>query len=160
MGCNVSQEIVVPSGLMELSPSLFLELLDFYFDNTNWEMEFKSNKGRSFSEEEAINMMVSLNATDANSDKKWRGFFNSLSQTELKDEWDEYWKFWLIINLMLHLLTIISKTFILSCIVRFMIQTYFVFKLGWNFFFSPIPKLSEDSRWNHNLFRIMNKEHT
>ena len=55
-------------------------------------MEYKSNKGTSFSEEEAINMMVSLNSTDANSEKKWRGFYNSLSQTELKDEWDEYWK--------------------------------------------------------------------
>ena len=55
-------------------------------------MECKSNKGTSFSEEEAIKMMVSLNPTDANSEKKWRGFFNSLSQAELKDEWDEYWK--------------------------------------------------------------------
>ena len=93
IGWNVYQEIVVPSGLMELSPSVFLEFLDFYFDNINWAMEFKSNKGTSFLEEEAINMMVSLNATDANSEKKWRGFYNSLSQTELKDEWDEYWKF-------------------------------------------------------------------
>ncbi len=55
-------------------------------------MEFKSNQGTSFSEEEAINMMVSLNTTDANSEKKWRGFYNSLSQTELKDKLDEYWK--------------------------------------------------------------------
>ena len=55
-------------------------------------MDFKSNKGQFFSEEEAINIMVSLNAIDANSEKKWRGFYNSLSQTELKDEWDEYWK--------------------------------------------------------------------
>ena len=58
----------------------------------NLKMKFKSNQGKSFSEEEAINKMVSLNATDANSEKKWRGFYNSLSQTELKDEWDEYWK--------------------------------------------------------------------
>ena len=55
-------------------------------------MKFKSNKGKSFSEEEVISMIVSLNATDANSVKKWLGFYNSLSQTELKDEWDEYWK--------------------------------------------------------------------
>ena len=60
-------------------------------------MEFNSNKGTSFSEEEAINMMVSLNATDVNSEKKWRGFYNSLSQTELKDEWDEYWKSFLML---------------------------------------------------------------
>ena len=92
IGWTVSLVIVVPSGLMELLPSLFLEFLDIYFDNMNWEMEFKSNKGTSFSEEEAIDMMVSLNATDANSEKKRRGFYNSLSQTELKDEWDEYWK--------------------------------------------------------------------
>ena len=55
-------------------------------------MEFKSKEGTFFSDEEPINMMVSLNATDANSEKKWRGVYNSLSQTELKDEWDEYWK--------------------------------------------------------------------
>ena len=58
----------------------------------NREMEFKSNKGTSFSEEDAINMMVSLNATDANPKKKWRGFYNSLSKAELHDEWDEYWR--------------------------------------------------------------------
>ena len=55
-------------------------------------MDFKSNKGKSFSQEEAINMMVSLNATDINSEKKWRGFYNSLSQSELQEEWAEYWK--------------------------------------------------------------------
>ena len=33
-----------------------------------------------------------MSATDANSEKKWRGFYNSLSQTELQDEWDEYWR--------------------------------------------------------------------
>ena len=27
-----------------------------------------------------------------NSEKKWRGFYNSLSKTELEAEWDEYWK--------------------------------------------------------------------
>ena len=55
-------------------------------------MIFKSNNGTSFSKEHAIDLMVSLSATDANSEKKWRGFYNSLSQTELQDEGDEYWK--------------------------------------------------------------------
>ena len=54
-------------------------------------MIFKSNNGKSFTKEEAIDLMVSLSATDVNSKKKWRGFYNSLSQTELQDEWDEYW---------------------------------------------------------------------
>ncbi len=36
--------------------------------------------------------MVSLSATDANSEKKWRGFYNSLSMAELEAEWYEYWK--------------------------------------------------------------------
>ena len=55
-------------------------------------MLFKSNNGKFFTKEEAIDLMVSLSATDSNSEKKWRGFYNSLSQTELQDEWDEYWK--------------------------------------------------------------------
>ena len=55
-------------------------------------MLFKSNNGKPFRKEEAIDLMVSLSATDANSEKKWRGFYNSLSQTELQGEWDEYWK--------------------------------------------------------------------
>jgi len=55
-------------------------------------MIFTSNIGRSFSKEEAIDLMVSLSATDANSEKKWKGFYNSLSMTELQEEWDEYWK--------------------------------------------------------------------
>ena len=54
-------------------------------------MKYKSNNGKSFSREEAIYLMVSLSATDANSEKKWRGFYNSLSQTELQGEWREYW---------------------------------------------------------------------
>lgn len=54
-------------------------------------MIFKSNKGKSFNQEEAIDLMVSLNATDANSEKKWKGFYNSLSQTELEFEWNDYW---------------------------------------------------------------------
>ena len=55
-------------------------------------LTFKSNNGKSFSKEDAINLMVSLNAADVNSEKKWRGFYNSLSHIELKNEWDEYWK--------------------------------------------------------------------
>ena len=55
-------------------------------------MIFKSNKEKYFSKIEAIDLMVSLSATDPNSEKKWRGFYNSLSKTELEAEWDEYWK--------------------------------------------------------------------
>ena len=55
-------------------------------------MIFKSDKGKYFTKEEAIDLMVSLSENDANSEKKWRGFYNSLSQTELQDEWNEYWK--------------------------------------------------------------------
>ena len=55
-------------------------------------MIFTSNIGRSFSKEEAIDLMVSLSATDANSEKNWKGFYNSLSNAELEAEWDEYWK--------------------------------------------------------------------
>ena len=43
-------------------------------------MIFHSNNGKSFSKGDAIDLMVSLSATDANSEKKWRGFYNSLSQ--------------------------------------------------------------------------------
>jgi len=53
---------------------------------------FQSDNGTPFSKEEAIDLMVSLSAIDANSEKKWRGFYNSLSQSELQIEWDEYWK--------------------------------------------------------------------
>ncbi len=55
-------------------------------------MIFKSNTGKCFSKEEAIDLMVSLSATDVNSEKKWRGFYNSLAQTELQGEWNECWK--------------------------------------------------------------------
>ena len=56
------------------------------------QMILKANNGKSFTKEEAIDLMVSLSAADANSEKKWRGFYNSLSQTELQSEWEEYWK--------------------------------------------------------------------
>ena len=55
-------------------------------------MIFESDTGQSFTKEEAIDLMVSLSATDANSEKKWRGFYNSLSISELKEEWNECWK--------------------------------------------------------------------
>ncbi len=55
-------------------------------------MIYKSNPVKPFTKEEAIDLMVSLSATDANSEKKWRSFDNSLSQTELQSEWHEYWK--------------------------------------------------------------------
>ena len=55
-------------------------------------MIFKSDKGKSFTKEEAIDLMVSLSATDANSEKKWRGFYNSLAISELQEERNEYWK--------------------------------------------------------------------
>ena len=54
-------------------------------------MIFKSNNGTISSKEEGIDLMVSLSATDANSGKKWGGFYNSLSQTELQCDWDECW---------------------------------------------------------------------
>ena len=47
-------------------------------------MIFKSNNGKFFTKEEAIDLIVSLSVTDANSEKKWRGFYNSLSQTQLE----------------------------------------------------------------------------
>jgi len=55
-------------------------------------MIFKSNDGKSFNQEQAIDLMVSLSATDSNSEKKWKGFYNSLSMIELQEEWDEYWE--------------------------------------------------------------------
>ena len=55
-------------------------------------MLFTSDKGKPFTKEEAIDLMVSLSATDANSEKKWRGFYHSLSMSELQEEWNECWK--------------------------------------------------------------------
>ena len=54
-------------------------------------MIFESNQGKIFSQEEAIDLMVELSATDINSERKWKGFYNSLSKPELKAECDEYW---------------------------------------------------------------------
>ena len=55
-------------------------------------MILNSDKVKFFAKEEAIDLMVPLSATDANSEEKWREFYNSLSQTELKNECDEHWK--------------------------------------------------------------------
>ena len=55
-------------------------------------MLFKSNKGKSFNKEQAIGLMVSLSATDSNSEKKWKGFYNSLSMIELQAELNDFWK--------------------------------------------------------------------
>ena len=55
-------------------------------------MVFKLNNENSFTKEEALHLMVSLSAIDLNSEKKWRGFYNSSSQLELQSECAEYWK--------------------------------------------------------------------
>tara|TARA_B100001029_G_C14582072_1_gene194511 strand:- start:299 stop:469 length:171 start_codon:yes stop_codon:yes gene_type:complete len=55
-------------------------------------MIIKSNQGKSFSQDQAIDLMVLLSATDTNSERKWRGLYNSLSKAELEAEWDELWK--------------------------------------------------------------------
>ncbi|WP_413678904.1 hypothetical protein [Prochlorococcus sp. MIT 0916] len=52
-------------------------------------MKFTSHNGKSFDKQQAIDLMVSLIATDANSEKKLKGFYNSLSMTELYEEWNE-----------------------------------------------------------------------
>ena len=54
-------------------------------------MIFKSNTGKLFTKEGVIDLMVSLSAIDANSEKKWKGFYNSLSLIELQNEWDAQW---------------------------------------------------------------------
>ena len=54
-------------------------------------MEFKTLSGRVLSEQQAIDLLVSLTASDANSEKKWRGFYNSLSHAELQHEWNDHW---------------------------------------------------------------------
>ena len=67
-------------------------ILRYFIRWNKLSMEYKSNNGKSFSKREAIDLMVSLSAIDTNSEKKWRGFYNSLSQRELQDELDEHWK--------------------------------------------------------------------
>ena len=41
--------------------------------------------------EDAIDMLVSLIATDNQAKKKWRGFYNSLTIEELHQEWNACW---------------------------------------------------------------------
>ena len=53
-------------------------------------MLFTSNKGKIFNKEQAIDLMVSLRATDAHSEKKWKGFYNCLPMIELKEEWEAF----------------------------------------------------------------------
>ena len=55
-------------------------------------MIFTSNIGKFFSKEEAIDLLVSFSSTDVNSEKKWKGFYSSLSKGELEAEWYEYGK--------------------------------------------------------------------
>ena len=55
-------------------------------------MIFKTNIGKIFSQKESIHLKVSLSAADANSENKWKGFYNSLSKPEFECEWNEYWK--------------------------------------------------------------------
>ncbi len=59
---------------------------------THPDMHLKSPEGKTYNQQQAIELLVSLVATDTNSEKKWRGFYNALTPTELKDEWDEHWK--------------------------------------------------------------------
>ncbi len=40
---------------------------------------------------EAIDMLVSVIATDSQAIKKWRGYYNSLSNEELLKEWKASW---------------------------------------------------------------------
>jgi hypothetical protein len=54
-------------------------------------MEFLTESNRCLDREQAIALLVSLVAFDANSEKKWRGFYNSLTLDELLVEWSECW---------------------------------------------------------------------
>ena len=50
-----------------------------------------SNTGQSFSQEEAIDLMLLLSSTDSNSEKKWKGFYNSLSKDKLEVDCAKHW---------------------------------------------------------------------
>ena len=52
----------------------------------------KTHNEKSFTQVEAIELLVSLIAIDANSEKEWRGFYNFLLQIEFQVKWDEDWK--------------------------------------------------------------------
>ena len=46
-------------------------------------MDFLTQSNQCLDREQAIALLVSLVAFDANSEKKWRGFYNSLTLEEL-----------------------------------------------------------------------------
>ena len=54
-------------------------------------MDFLTQSNQCLDREQAIILLVSLVAFDANSEKKWRGFYNSLTLDELLVEWSECW---------------------------------------------------------------------
>ena len=54
-------------------------------------MGFLTESHDCLDREQAIALLVSLVASDANSEKKWRGFYNSLTPEELLVEWRECW---------------------------------------------------------------------
>ncbi len=56
-------------------------------------MEFITKSHYCFNREQAIELLVSLVAFDTNSEKKWRGFYNSLTLDELLVEWNDCWDF-------------------------------------------------------------------
>ena len=53
-------------------------------------MDFLTQSNQCLDREQAIALLVSLVAFDANSEKKWRGFYNSLTLEELLVEWHEF----------------------------------------------------------------------
>ena len=55
-------------------------------------MIFKSNKRKYFTKNKAIDLMVYLSATGANSETRWRGLHNSYKRQDLQSHWAEYWK--------------------------------------------------------------------
>ena len=54
-------------------------------------MDFLTQSNQCLDREQVIALLVSLVAFDANSEKKWRGFYNSLTLEELLVEWYECW---------------------------------------------------------------------
>ena len=52
-------------------------------------MDFITQSDQCLDREQAISLLVSLVAFDANSEKKWSGFYNSLTLEELLVEWHE-----------------------------------------------------------------------
>ena len=54
-------------------------------------MGFLTESHDCLDREQAIALLVSLVASDANSEKKWRGFYNSLTLEQLLVEWSECW---------------------------------------------------------------------